>query len=110
MTYALHVGEPGRKVENVGNNKKEEGREDESNEREDVRAEMKGTKDGVDERVAAVGLAASLCAVELMTGIRVGLVGGGALLGSPGSAWFQAGPPSIPGDLRESDSIWSEIS
>lgn len=77
MTYTLHVGEPGSKVENVGNNKKEEGREDESNEREDVRAEMKGTKDGVDERVAAVGLAASLCAVELMTGIRVGLVGGG---------------------------------
>lgn len=88
MTYTLHVGEPGRKVENVGNNKKEEGREDESNEREDVRAEMKGTKDGVDERVAAVGLAASLCAVELMTGIRVGLVGRG------GDCWD---PPALLG-------------
>lgn len=64
---------PGRKVENVGNNKRAE---EESNEREDVRAEMKGTKAGVDEKAAAVRLAASLGALELMTGIRVGLVGG----------------------------------
>lgn len=44
MTYAPHVREQGRKAEKVGNNKKEEGREDESNEREDVRAEMKRDK------------------------------------------------------------------
>lgn len=46
-----------------------------------MRPEMKGTKARVDERVAAAGLVASLCAVELMTGITVGLVvaaGGGA--------------------------------
>lgn len=90
--YVRHVGEPGRKVENVGNNEKEEGREDESNEREDVRAEMKGTKHGVDERVAAVGPAASLCAMELMTGIRVGWGGGTA--GIPCLVPGPALPPS----------------
>lgn len=86
MADTLHV--PGRKVGNVGNNKRAE---DESNEREDVRAEMKGTKAGVDERPAAVGLAASLRAVELMTGIRVGLLGGTA--GIP-PALLGSNPPS----------------
>lgn len=73
--------------------------EDESNERGDVKVEMKGQRTGL----MRGQWACSLLVVELMTGIK-------RLLRSPGSARFQTGPPSIPGDLRESDSIWPKIS
>lgn len=74
-----------------------------------MKERKKGTKDRADERVVTGRQASPLCVAELMTGIKEPGWSGG-LLGSPGSARLQPGPPIIPGDLRESDSIWPKIS